>query len=238
MADNRTGKKLKRRLEDLERRAGSSSASPPQVHAQIQKPKASIQAQNYKRSPEIVHRQPSPRLLPSQFTPPMDDNEMLFSQGFERDGSQTPPLFAYQSYPPPDDMIYPAYPQSHSYRPVVASGPEYGAYLHAIPVTLPSMLHSQDAIKREGEDTMSPYNMYTQPLRSMDIHPLPYDDSSANVSFFLQSNNNLEIVPNECLKTPPLTHSYEHSTNGSDSGYHYPATPLSMPPSPPHISHI
>jgi hypothetical protein len=32
--------------------------------------------------------------------------------------------------------------------------------------------------------------------------------------------------------TPPLSHSYEHSSTCSESGYQYPSTPLSMPPSP------
>ncbi|PNH39319.1 hypothetical protein VD0004_g7560 [Verticillium dahliae] len=32
--------------------------------------------------------------------------------------------------------------------------------------------------------------------------------------------------------TPPLSHSFDHSANCSESGYEYPTTPLSMPGSP------
>ncbi|RFU36236.1 hypothetical protein B7463_g52, partial [Scytalidium lignicola] len=233
-------KKLKRRLEDLERRAGSSSASPPQMHAQInqahhpghpvhsvpqqqqeQRPVDSIH--QYKRMPEAVQpRQVSPRLLPSQYTPPLhSDDDMMFSQGFERDGSRTPPpLFTYHTYPAPEDIVYPAYPHNQPYRPVAERQESYGDYLSQIPVTLPSMMHFQDAIKREGEETMSPFNMSYPGVSAINIHATThgYDDSNPH--------------------TPPLSHSYDHSTNCSESGYQYPSTPLSMPPSPPLMTHL
>lgn len=202
-------KKLKRRLEDLERRAGSSSASPPQMHAELQQERPSTQ--QYKRGPEIIHRQPSPRLLPNQYTPPMEDN-LMFPNHFDREGSRTPPLFAYHNYPAPEDIVYPPYPQSNPYRPVSSAADEYNDYLHQVPVTLPSMMHFQEAIKREG-DTMSSFNINYQGLPAIDIHSHHgYEDSNPH--------------------TPPLSHSYEHSTTCSESGYQYPSTPLSMPPSP------
>jgi hypothetical protein len=205
-------KKLKRRLEDLERRAGSSSASPPQVHAELQQqPQRSPQPYG-RRSPEVVHRQPSPRLLPSQYTPPMHHEEEIMFNSFDRDGSRTPPLFAYHQYPAPEDIVYPPYPQSSRYGPVT-TGSEYGDYMGApVPVTLPSMMHFNEAIKRE-EDTMAPYNLSYQGLPAIDIHAShAYDDSDPH--------------------TPPLSHSYDHSATCSENGYQYPTTPLSMPPSP------
>jgi hypothetical protein len=175
--DSYTGKKLKRRLEDLERRAGSSSASPPQIHAEIQQERQPQNTQQYKRSPEVVHRQPSPRILPNQYTPPMEDN-LMFSHGFDREGSRTPPLFAYHTYPAPEDIVYPPYPQQ-PYRPVSSASDEYNDYLGApVAVTLPSMMHFHEAIKRE-DDTMSPFNMSYQGLPAIDIHGSHgYDDSS------------------------------------------------------------
>lgn len=163
---------MKRRLEDLERRAGSSSASPPQMHAEIQQSSRQEVQQHYKRSPEI-RQQISPRLLPSQYTPPMQsDDDMMFSHGFERDGSRTPPLFAYHTYPAPEDIVYPPYPHSQQYRPVSSSGDWSRAedYLAPVPVTLPSMMQFHDSIKREHEDTMSPFNMSYQGLPAIDIH--------------------------------------------------------------------
>ncbi len=169
---NSTGKKLKRRLEDLERRAGSSSASPPQMHAEIQQQQRLFEhVQQYKSSPEIRHQQLSPRLVPSQYTPPMtNDDDIIFSRGFDRDGSRTPPLFTYHTYPAPEDIMYPSYPHSQPYRPVSTGEDRDSYYMEPVPVTLPSMLQFHDSIKREGEDTMSPFNMSYQELPSIDIH--------------------------------------------------------------------
>lgn len=209
-------KKLKRRLEDLERRAGSSSASPPQMHAELhQNDRKQIMKQQYQRSPEIVHRQPSPRMMSSQYTPPMEDNLMFPTHGFERDGSRTPPLFAYHTYPAPEEIVYPPYPQSQPHYHAVTAA-EYRDYLAPVPVTLPSMMHFNEAIKRE-DDTMHPFNMYNPGLPAIDIHGQhAYDDSNPH--------------------TPPLSHSYENSENGHYS--HYPTTPLSMPSSPRMLSQI
>lgn len=104
----------------------------------------------------------------------------MFSHGFEREGSRTPPLFAYHSYPAPEEIVYPPYPQSQPYRPVSSS--EYSDYLAPVPVTLPSMMHFHEAIKRE-DDTMSPYNMSYQGLPAIDIQGHhSYEDSNPHVS--------------------------------------------------------
>jgi len=216
-------KKLKRRLEDLERRAGSSSASPPQMkHAELHQQERVVE-QQYKRSPDAGQRQISPRMLPSQYTPPMQsDDDLIFSQSLDRDGSRTPPLFTYNTYPAPEDIVYPPYPHSQPYRPVYSNNDRsdaYVDYLAGVPVTLPSMMHFHDAVKRETEETMIPFNMNYGSLSGMDIHASHgYNDSNPH--------------------TPPLSHSYEHSTNCSEAGYQYPSTPLSMPPSPRMMTHI
>lgn len=91
----------------------------------------------------------------------------MFSSGFEREGSRTPPLFAYHHYPAPEEIVYPPYPQSQSYRAV--SQADHYDYLPTVPVTLPSMMHFHEAIKRE-DDTLSPFNLSYQGLPSMEIH--------------------------------------------------------------------
>ncbi|PVH72540.1 hypothetical protein DL98DRAFT_520440 [Cadophora sp. DSE1049] len=186
-------KKLKRRLQDLERLAGSSSASPSQVHAEFQQqqhPTEENVQQHYKRSPEILHRQPSPRPLQSRYTPPMEEN-LRFSHGFEREGSRTPPPLAYSSYPASEEIMHPPLPSSSEYS-------DYSDYLAPVPGTLPSMMHFHEAIKRE-DDTMSPFSMSYQGLLAMNIHGYhEYENSNPH--------------------TPPLSHSYEHSTTCSESG--------------------
>lgn len=128
----------------------------------------------------------------NQFTPPMHaDDEYLFppTPYDERERSQSPQLFAYSTYPPPpEDMLLPPYgAQSHqAYRPM-ATGEPYPDYLATtVPVTLPSMTHFSDAIKREpafGEDTgLSPY-VYGSYLPGIDINAhSTYDNSNPHVS--------------------------------------------------------
>ncbi|KAM3067152.1 hypothetical protein ACMFMG_011706 [Clarireedia jacksonii] len=195
-------KKLKRRLEDLERRAGSSSASPPQAHAELpQQSDCSNETQQSRSSPE-VRRKVSPRLLASQYTPSMQsDDEIIFSQGFDRDRSRTPPLFAYHTYPAPEDVVYPPHPHSQLYRAIFSRDrPE----MAPVPVILSSMMHFPDTIERETDETMSPDNMIYRSLPVMDIH--------------------------SC--TPLSLHSDEQSTKCSEPIYQYPKTPLPMPSTP------
>jgi len=90
-------------------------------------------------------------------------------------------------------------------------------------MTLPSMMHFTDAIKREpmaGDDAMNPFSMSYAAMAGIDIQGShSYDDSNPH--------------------TPPLSHSFEHSTVCSDAGFpNYPTTPLSMPPSPHSLQQI
>jgi hypothetical protein len=167
------GTKLKRRLENLERRAGSSSASSPQTHAEIQQTsRAGESHQHYKKSPETRQQVPSPSLLPSQFTPSMQsDDDGISANSFEWDGSRTPPIFAHHTYPASEDIMYP--PCAQPYRQISSSGNWIQAdpdYLAPVSVTLPSMMQFHHSIKRENEDTLTPFNMTYQGLPAVDIH--------------------------------------------------------------------
>jgi hypothetical protein len=141
----------------------------------------------------------------SQFTPPMhSDDEYLFPQTpyDERERSHTPPLFAYSSYPPPpEDMLLAPY-HHQSYRPMTTEAyPDYLAT--TVPVTLPSMTHFSDAVKREsvyGEDTgLSPYVTYGGYLPGLDMNggPSPYDNSNPHVSSHLRHRPLLPPPPRD-----------------------------------------
>jgi hypothetical protein len=224
-------KKLKRRLEDLERRAGtsdgasSSSGNEKTAAASRSNKKAASpkkqqqqhQQQHQQQQPtRVVVPPPKQQLPPSQFTPPMHPEDDLMFPGTydDRERSHTPPMFAYSAYPPPEEMMLPPYASAQPYRPMTTEE-AYPGWATTVPVTLPSMTHFSDAIKRDafpGEDTMSPYMNYGF-MPGMDVHaPQQHDYSNPH--------------------TPPLSHSFDHSTNCSDSGYEYPTTPLSMPGSP------
>ena len=126
--------------------------------------------------------------MPGQYTPPMHhDDEYLFPHSYdERERSHTPPMFTYSTYPPPpEEMIMPPYGAVQGYRPMPTES--YPEYLSppSVPVTLPSMTHFSDAIKREAgypggavEEGL-PYMSYNgYPLPGIDMsagHPSPYD---------------------------------------------------------------
>jgi hypothetical protein len=195
-----TGKKLKRRLEDLERRAGTSdgnSSGGDNKQAGTKSTKKAQSTPKAQKQQSAVHIAPvAPAKVPQgQFTPPMHaDDEYLFppTPYDERERSHSPQLFSYTAYPnTAEDMLLPPYGgQPHpSYRPMTTGEP-YPDYLAAtvpVPVTLPSMTHFSDAIKREpssfGEDSgLSPY-VYGSYLPGIDMNaPSPYDNSNPHVS--------------------------------------------------------
>ncbi|KAK4444671.1 hypothetical protein QBC34DRAFT_474407 [Podospora aff. communis PSN243] len=216
-------KKLKKRLEDLERRAGSSDGA----SSGGEKSSSTIKTGTKRTQQQTKAQKPAAAASMKQqvqghFSPPMHhDNhpdQYLFPTAAyptERDRSHSPYLYADSEYPAPPAMPLPSY---EAYRLSETYTTEYLAQ-QQVPVTLPSMTHFSDAIKREStgyaaEDNL-PYMSYNTYLPGVDMsatHPSPYDH-----------------MPH----TPSLSHSYDHSANCSDSGsYEYPTTPLSMPGSP------
>jgi hypothetical protein len=221
-------KKLKRRLEDLERRAGSSDeadnekqSSPIARGPSTTKTTKRASAKKTQQSPPLKSMAPH-----GQFTPPMDSHdEVVFAPVYDhRERSHTPPMFNYSTYPAPDEVLIAPYAPNPAY-PAMTTADSYPSYMPAttMPVTLPSMTHFSDAVnvKREAyhnDDSMNPYLSYGF-VPGVDVSvPSPYDQSNPH--------------------TPPLMHSYDHSATCSEAGYEYPTTPLSMPGSPGTMSHF
>ncbi|KAI1132791.1 hypothetical protein F5Y10DRAFT_230124 [Nemania abortiva] len=209
-------KKLKRRLEDLERRAGSSDeGSSPTNAPEKQTQTSSRGTKKNSKASKSTTATPQKPVHPPQYTPPMNpDDEIVFSHSYdERERSNTPP-FIYSNYPPPDEIMGGHYSSAQPYH-AMTTAEGYPSYMAtAVPVTLPPMTHFNDAIKREtyaGEEPMSPYMNYYMPV-DVNAPGGPYDHSNPH--------------------TPPLSHSFDHSANCSEAGYDYPTTPLSMPGSP------
>ncbi|CAM1506494.1 Fc.00g061350.m01.CDS01 [Cosmosporella sp. VM-42] len=214
-------KKLKRRLEDLERRAGSSDDADSENKSQTSA-SSSPSAKSSKRSTKTQKTQPAAPVKPvhqNRFTPPMEQHDEFLSFGTydDRERSHTPPLFTYSPYPAPDELLLAPYGSTQPY-PTMTTADSYPNYLTAstVPVTLPSMTHFSDAVKRDSyqsDDSYNPYMPYGF-VPGMDYNaPSPYEQSNPH--------------------TPPLSHSFDHSANCSEAGYEYPTTPLSMPGSPP-----
>lgn len=187
------GKKLKKRLEDLERRAGSSDgASSPGEKASSGSTAKSTkrpQTQPQAKTPKAASAAPVKSQSQGQFTPPMHhEDEYLFPQSYEneRERSFTPPMHCspYPQLSSEGALLHP-YPTTQTYRPQESYG-----YLtpghHSLP-TLPPIDNFEEAIKRESAsfpDSFS-YLSYGAPggyLPSMSgmgmsaaAHPAPYD---------------------------------------------------------------
>ncbi|MCJ1407010.1 hypothetical protein MMC19_001080 [Ptychographa xylographoides] len=198
-------KKLKRRLEDLERRAGSSSASPEQSPAELVSANQSRPREedaNRRRALKAQYGSPpgpnrSPNHLrgppPQQHAPNgRDDQSGMFSRQYTRQLSASPPPSFTYSYPmpepPPLHAPYPQHASFHSLPAPYADYPTQSLYLPPLPVTLPSMSsYDPVTIKSENpfsEDEMiSHFNMSYSSMAGLEVPTTQsYSDSNAYVN--------------------------------------------------------
>ncbi|MCJ1287787.1 hypothetical protein MMC26_007139 [Xylographa opegraphella] len=198
-------KKLKRRLEDLERRAGSSSASPEQEHAELakvnqtrpredaatrtRKMKAQQQQQQQPSASGAI-RHPSNHSMPSGSA--REDPSGMFSRQYTRQLSASPPPTFTYSYPMPEPPpIHAPYPQHAPFHSLPAPYADYqnqSLYLPPLPVTLPSVSsYDNSPIKSESQftedDMTSHFNMSYSPMGGMEVPTTQsYADSNAYVN--------------------------------------------------------
>ncbi|OAP60598.1 hypothetical protein AYL99_05600 [Fonsecaea erecta] len=190
-------KKLKRRLEDLERRAGSSSASPEQQHSELATPPvketSQKQTQSMARQPSrssVSHEIPraSPELLP------LDDHSSLFDTPAGRHLSiHSQPAFTFSSYPPTTAYLH----YEHQQHPAFDNHANYySSYQYpvevtssSLPPTLPTMLPSaygkQDQLFGD-DDLLSPFSMNYASLAGLEM-PSNHAYSGANSHSYLES---------------------------------------------------
>ncbi|KAK7528854.1 uncharacterized protein IWZ02DRAFT_504995 [Phyllosticta citriasiana] len=177
-------KKLKKRLEDLERRAASNSASPEQKPAELSQvqpredpaPAKTEETHEYPRTAEI----PQPQYY-------AHDDRGMFAYQNTRQISTSPPPFTYSAYPAPDAVSYASYSNT-PYHAIPATTAElqmpYTPYLPPISSSyagaLPSMVVP---VKQEfyGEEEISPFSMNYATLTGIDIHTNAYQDSNPHV---------------------------------------------------------
>lgn len=210
--DGLLGKKLKKRLEDLERRAGSSSASPELKHEELpQQPELISQHSNSQRqrsSSNEIARGDTPDVLAQQYVLPSDDRGM-FSQQFTRQLSTSPPPFSYASISGSDALSYATYPPAATFCLQSGGGvdmPMYPQYLPVMPQQYQSQGMISPPIKQEifGDDEMSPFSMSYASMAGVDVssgqsyqnfpaayvsrpHPPPYPNVPGRNDHFSQS---------------------------------------------------
>ncbi|KAG9754988.1 hypothetical protein KCU73_g5549, partial [Aureobasidium melanogenum] len=213
-------KKLKKRLEDLERRAASSSASPSPEVKYVDLDLSNLSG--YKNSPHMSHAQESNNVDSRSYTSngydypysqAPDDKRMFSYQHTRQLSTSPPPLFSYQAYPsiehgqfPPSVSNYMAYP-----IPVSSScmmPPSTMTYQTSMPAIIKPEVYE--------EDDMNPFSLSYASMAGVDV----------TSQFSYQT---------PAVHTPALSDSFEPSTTSSPP-YDYmtfPRTPLSMPLTPP-----
>lgn len=188
----RAGKKLKKRLEDLERRAGSSSASPEQKHEElaeseaVSRPQSSNAALQRQRSASShMSRDRTPEVLSQRYVLPSDDRGM-FSQQYTRQLSTSPPPFAYGSIPIAENTTYSTYPPSTVYSSMPGMDMSlYANYLPPVQHNYGNVGLATPPIKQEyfGDDEMSPFSMSYASMAGVDVSAAQaYQEVAAYVS--------------------------------------------------------
>ena len=201
--DNRTGKKIKRRLEDLERRASSPEDSPEHVHLELapqhrgaQRSESQIKRARSKNSKGVGSgRRSSSRHTATQHAHEVDEYSTLFplQQPMRDLSTSPPPLLSYSSYSHSEPMTSMSYGQSSAFQHQPVSFPEYQGqsyYLPPLPTTLPSMpsydLEPMKSNAIYGEDGALNHINHHMPYPSyggLEIpHTQPYQDSNLHVN--------------------------------------------------------
>jgi hypothetical protein len=195
-----SGKKLKRRLEDLERRAASTSASPEQSYQELAQPDERAGSEKHRQSsrgPSTTtaqrRLQRSPEPVSREFRRPREERTAAVGQRqrVPREASASPPpLFSFPTYPPSEPSYSHGFAQA-SLQPVLApyyDHPYHHPYNASLHSTLPTMPTSADGIKTENlfpdDDLLSPFNMNYASISGLGVNPSrAYSDASAHVNY-------------------------------------------------------
>lgn len=195
ITNNHQGKKLKKRLEDLERRAASSSASPSPEVKYVDLDLTNLSG--YKSSSNLSHAQESNNVDSRGYTSSgydynysqaPDDKRMFSYQHTRQLSTSPPPSFSYQAYPsiehgqfPPSVSNYMAYPVPVSSSCMMP--PSTMTYQTSMPAIIKPEVYE--------EDDMNPFSLSYASMAGVDVtsHYFSYQTPAVHVS------NALEICP-------------------------------------------
>jgi hypothetical protein len=193
------GKKLKKRLEDLERRAASNSASPEQKPAELAAPSRD-DARSKSTSPRKNSgiRRHTPDVPQSSYFSTQDERAAMFTHQYTRQLSTSPPPFSYSTYSSAEPTAY-SYAQSSPNYGWATTGPEMPSYptnylpplasTYSLPSNEPAMKqqpppHAQHPQPPNyyGDEEVSPFSMSYASMAGIDIQQThQYQDSNIHV---------------------------------------------------------
>ncbi|KAI3142048.1 hypothetical protein CBS147325_5745 [Penicillium roqueforti] len=217
-------KKLKRRLEDLERRA-ATSASPEQSHAEpVSPPSPKTRTKPRSKVTDVKPHSQSDRAASYDYYSPEDRQTMFAQQCTRQLSASPPPVFSY-----PSMASYDTYRPSYAQPPIYHAAPstyseiayqaEYGEQLPSLVSMLPSMQARKLAY---DDDLISPFSMSYATMAGID---LCQQQAQAQAHSQHQSS---------ALPMPALAYYDQRapSTSPETSIFTFPLTPESGPCSP------
>ncbi|KAG8533406.1 uncharacterized protein KY384_002189 [Bacidia gigantensis] len=192
-------KKIKRRLEDLEKRA-SSSPSPEQSYQELHTtPKTNsrrstgTRRQSIKReSAPQQNRKNPPEPLVTPYSSYPEHHSDLSPTHYKRELSMSPPHHTNYPYSLPEPATPPTYSHQPSYHSLPQPFPDYpnhSTYLPSLPTTLPTMSSFEPSPAKtngffEDGNVMNQYSMGYTPFTSVEL-PMhqSYPESNMNSKF-------------------------------------------------------
>ncbi|KAL4801313.1 hypothetical protein BDV18DRAFT_86724 [Aspergillus unguis] len=219
-------KKLKRRLEDLEKRAASASESPErtlepeQVPVRAQKPRAK-HARAAKSTSDVHHSSSSASAssIDGYSTGTPEDRSSMFSyQSTRQLSTSPPPLLSYPSYSSLDPYSGHSYAHPNAYHYNDLPYPTRNEYPSPVPSLLPLSMHGAAQKKYSSyggagdDDIISPFNMSYASMAGIDLSPPN------------RHHHSLSDTHSANIPMPALSHSHSHSQCYSD-GHSSPSTP-------------
>ncbi|KAF7595422.1 hypothetical protein BBP40_006044 [Aspergillus hancockii] len=152
-------KKLKRRLEDLEKRAASASESPERSNAKNETPKSahsvkprSKNSRTPKANSDTASRTTAEKATSYDGYAAQDDRGTMFSHQCTRQLSASPPpVYSYPSYSQLDPYGQSPYGQPHSYHSIPSAYSDisfHGEYGTSLPSILPVTMTPTGPVKR------------------------------------------------------------------------------------------
>ncbi|KAF9891276.1 hypothetical protein FE257_004840 [Aspergillus nanangensis] len=220
-------KKLKRRLEDLEKRAATASESPERTLEKADPPKTAHASKSRAKShraskstSDVNNRAVAERLPAYDCYSTQDDRSTMFSYQYTRQLSASPPpVLSYPSYPHLDPYGQPAYGQPPAYHSIPGAYSDMsfqGDYGSSVPSVIPVSMGTTAPIKRPhaygDEDIMSPFNMSYASMAGIDLcPPTPQQIAEANLPMpalsqvYSDDHSSPSTPPDPPIMTCPLT---------------------------------
>ncbi|KAK7927823.1 hypothetical protein PG985_004924 [Apiospora marii] len=146
-------KKLKRRLEDLERRAATVDGSSTGSERKVQTPTSKMIEKPVKGSKSItvLHKtaQPGP-----QSTPPMHGHDELLSPPTcdDHERLHTPPYMTSSNYPPPPETMLPLCGMATYYTSITTAEGYSNCMATTMPCTVPFMTHFSNTEMKDSHE--------------------------------------------------------------------------------------